>query len=146
MAGPWNPRLKKGAHNLIFFHRGRFRSNTLANINAFGPNNNKVKDAQNIDLPPHYITSVQVGYLFQQGQTYHISMLYNATSKNVDFGIYQNGQLVKGGHFAATASNQILTIPGTGLVAEFGNYNNQGLPEVSSLGWKFANFHVEIVH
>ena len=40
VAGPWNPRLKKGAHNLIFFHRGRFRSNTLANINAFGPGNN----------------------------------------------------------------------------------------------------------
>jgi len=146
IAGPWNPRLKKGAHNLIFFHRGRFRSNTLANINAFGPNNNKVKDAQNIDLPPHYITSVQVGYLFQQGQNYHISMLYNATTKNVDFGIFQGGQLVKGGHFSATASHQILAVPTTGLVAEFGNYNNQGLPEVSSLGWKFANFHVEITH
>jgi hypothetical protein len=146
VAGPWNPRLKKGAHNLIFFHRGRFRSNTLANINAFGPNNNKVKDAQNIDLPPRYNTQVQLGYLFQQGQSYHISMLYNAALKNVDFGVFQNGQLVKGGHFSATASHQILTIPGTGLVAEFGNYNNQGLPEVSSLGWKFANFHVEITH
>jgi hypothetical protein len=31
-------------------------------------------------------------------------------------------------------------------VAEFGNYNNQALPEVSSLGWSFANFHVEITH
>ena len=39
----------------------------------------------------------------------------------------------------------MITVPGTGLVAEFGNYNNQALPEVSSLGWKFANFHVEIV-
>ena len=36
-------------------------------------------------------------------------------------------------------------MPGTGLVAEFGNYNDQPLPEVSSLGWKYANFHVEIV-
>lgn len=146
VAGPWNPRLKKGAHNLIFFHRGRFRSNTLANINAFGPNNNKVKDAQNVDLPAKYSTSVQLGYLFQQGQTYHISMLYSAVTKNVDFGIYQNGQLVKGGHFSATAKGGVLTVPVTGLVAEFGNYDNQALPEVSSLGWKFANFHVEITH
>jgi hypothetical protein len=146
IAGPWNPRLKKGAHNLIFFHRGRFRSNTLANINAFGPPNSKIKDAQNVDLPPHYTTSVELSYLFQQGQTYHIAMLYNATTKNVDFGVYQNGQLIKGGHFSATASHQILTVPATGLVAEFGNYNNQGLPEVSSLGWSFANFHVEITH
>jgi len=146
IAGPWNPRLKKGAHNLIFFHRGRFRSNTLANINAFGPGNNKVKDAQNIDLPAHYSTFLQAGFVFQQGQTYHISMLYNAATRGVDFGIYQGGNLVKGGHFDATASHQILTVPGTGLVAEFGNYNNQGLPEVSSLGWKYANFHVEISH
>ena len=51
VAGPWNPRLKKGAHNLIFFHRGRFRSNTLANVNAFGPSNNNFKSAQNLDLP-----------------------------------------------------------------------------------------------
>ncbi|HEX4496461.1 MAG TPA: hypothetical protein VIE43_12390 [Thermoanaerobaculia bacterium] len=146
VAGPWNPRLKKGAHNLIFFHRGKFRSNTLANINAFGPNNNKVKDAQNIDLPAKYNTQLQLGYLFQQGQTYHISMLYSAFNKNVTFGIYQNGNLIKGGTFAATAKGGILTIPATGLVAEFGNYNNQGLPEVSSLGWKFGNFHVEIAH
>jgi hypothetical protein len=145
IAGPWNPRLKKGAHNLIFFHRGRFRSNTLANINAFGPNNNKVKDAQNLDLPPHYSTSVQLGFLFQQGETYHISMLYSATDKRVTFGIYQNGTLVKGGSYDGSAHNRVITIPGTGLVTEFGNYNNQGLPEVSSLGWKYANLHVEIV-
>ncbi len=144
VAGPWNPRLPKGAHNLIFFHRGRFRSNTLANINAFGPKNNKVKSAQNIDLPAKYSTSTDFSYAFQQGQTYHVILLYNAAAKTVTFGVYQNGHLVKGGQYDATARNHLLTVPGTGLVAEFGNYNNQALPEVSSLGWKFANFHVEI--
>jgi hypothetical protein len=145
VAGPWNPRLPKGAHNLIFLHRGKFRSNTLANVNAFGPGNDKAKSAQNVDLPAHYSTSVQLGFEFQQGQTYHISSLYDAASKKVTFGIYQNGNLVKGGQFDATSRNRVLLVPGTGLVAELGNYDNQPLPEVSSLGWKFANFHVEIV-
>ncbi|HEY3569619.1 MAG TPA: hypothetical protein VGP73_16930 [Thermoanaerobaculia bacterium] len=145
VAGPWNPRLPKGAHNLIFLHRGKFRSNTLANINAFGPGNNKAKAAQNVDLPAHYSTSVQLGFTFQQGQTYHISSLYDAATQKVTFGIYQNGNLVKGGQYQATSRNRLISVPGTGLVAEFGNYNNQFLPEVSSLGWKFANFHVEIV-
>jgi hypothetical protein len=146
IAGPWNPRYKKGAHNLIFFHRGRFRSNTLANINAFGPNNNKVKDAQNLDLPARASTSVELGYEFKIGQIYHITMLYNAGARNVTFGVYQGGKLVKTGQFIATAGSGIVAVPATGLVAEFGNYNNQGLPEVSSLGWRYANFHVEITH
>jgi hypothetical protein len=145
VAGPWNPRLPKGAHNLIFLHRGKFRSNTLANINAFGTGNFKAKSAQNVDLPAHFSTSVELPFAFQQGQTYHISSLYDAAAKTVTFGIYQNGNLVKGGQFDATARNRLLLVPGTGLVAEFGNYNNQFLPEVSSLGWKYANFHVEIV-
>lgn len=144
VAGPWNPRLKKGAHNLIFFHRGRFRSNTLANVNAFGPNNNNFKAAQNLDLPARYSTSAKVGFAFQQGQTYHVSLLYSAFDNKVTYGIYQNGKLVNGGQYDGTAHNRVITVPGTGLVAEFGNYNNQELPEVSSLGWRFANFHVEI--
>jgi hypothetical protein len=145
VAGPWNPRLKKGAHNLIFFHRGRFRSNTLANVNAFGPSNNNFKSAQNLDLPARYSTSAKVAFAFQQGQTYHVSILYSAVDNKVTYGIYQGGKLVKGGQYDGSARNRLITVPGTGLVAEFGNYNNQELPEVSSLGWKFANFHVEIV-
>ncbi|HEY0511166.1 MAG TPA: hypothetical protein VGH73_04640 [Thermoanaerobaculia bacterium] len=145
IAGPWNPRLPRGAHNMIFFHRGRFRSNTLANVNAFGPGNDVVKSAQNIDLPPHYSTSTKVSILLQEGQTYHVAFIYDALNKAVSFVLSQNGQVLKTGRYDATAHNRLLVIPGTGLVAEFGNYNNQGLPEVASLGWKFANLHVEIL-
>lgn len=145
VAGPWNPRLKKGAHNLLFFHRGRFRSNTLANVNAFGPGNNKAKAAQNIDLPAKYSTSTQFGFAFQQGQTYHIATIYDAKNKAVSFVISQNGTVLKTGRYDATARNRLLAVPGTGLVLEFGNYNNQALPEVSSLGWAFSNLRVEIL-
>ena len=145
VAGPWNPRFKQGAHNLIFFHRGRFRSNTLANVNAFGPKSYGFKSAQNLDLPARYSTSAKLGYEFKQGQTYHISLVYSAVDNKVTFGVYQNGTLLKGGQYDGSARNRSITVPGTGLVAEFGNYNNQALPEVSSLGWKYANLHVEIV-
>lgn len=145
VAGPWNPRMKQGAHNLIFFHRGRFRSNTLANVNAFGPAGSSFKSAQNIDLPARYSTSAKLGFEFKQGQTYHISLLYSAVDNKVTFGVYQNGTLLKGGQYDGSARNRSITVPGTGLVAEFGNYNNQALPEVSSLAWRYANLHVEIV-
>jgi hypothetical protein len=144
-AGPWNPRLPKGAHNLVFFHRGRFRSNTLANVNAFGPGNNKVKSAQNIDLPARYSTSTQFGFAFERGQTYHVATIYDAKNKAVSFVISQNGKVLKTGRYDATAHNRLLTVPGTGLVAEFGNYNNQELPEVSSLGWSFSDLRIEIL-
>src|SRR5436305_6259032 len=145
VAGPWNPRFPKGAHNLLFLHRGRFRANTLANINAFGPGNNHTKSAQNIDLPAHSSTFSKFGLTFQQGQTYHISNLYDAVSKKVTYGIYQDGRLLKGGQYDATLRDRLIAVPWAGLVAEFGNYDDQPLPEVSSLGWKYANFHVEIV-
>jgi hypothetical protein len=145
VAGPWNPRLSRGAHNLIFIHRGRFRSDTLANINAFGPGNNDTKAAQNIDMPAKQSTFVRFPFVFRKGQTYHISQLYDAARKVVTYGIYQKGRLLKGGQYEGTAHSRLIAVPATGLVAEFGNYNDQFLPEVSSLGWTYANFHVEIV-
>jgi hypothetical protein len=144
IAGPWNPRMPRGAHNLIFFHRGKFRSNTLANLNAFGPSTYKVKLAQNVDMPAHYDTAFESGFTFVMGQTYHIVSVYDAFNKRVTFTVSQNGNVVKSGQLDATARSRVLLVPGTGLVAEFGNNNNQFLPEVSSLGWKYGNFHVEI--
>jgi len=35
--GPWNAKNPSGNHALLWMHRGRFRSNTVANVNAFGP-------------------------------------------------------------------------------------------------------------
>ncbi|HSS76038.1 MAG TPA: hypothetical protein VLV54_04760, partial [Thermoanaerobaculia bacterium] len=35
-AGPWNAKKPECAHNIAFFHRGKFRSNTFSNLNAFG--------------------------------------------------------------------------------------------------------------
>ncbi len=144
IVGPWNPRKKSGTHNMLFFHRGRFRSNTIANINAYGPAANAVKSQQNIDMPAHSYTQFKGGQVLTLGHTYHINLAYDALSKAVAFTLSENGHALKVGRYDATAKGHDLTIPTTGLVAEFGNYDWQALPEVGSIGWSFANFRVVI--
>lgn len=144
VAGPWNPRLPSGAHNLLFFHRGRFRGNTIANVNALGPKKDFLKINQNIDLPAKTNTSSKVAQSFVRGQTYHATVNYDASNKSVKLTLSQNGQVLRTLSLNGTARDRVLMVPASGLVAEFGNYNNQELPEVSSLGWTFSNFRVEI--
>jgi hypothetical protein len=144
IVGPWNPRKKSGTHNMLFFHRGRFRSNTLGNLNAYGPGGNTVKAQQNIDLPAHSYTQFKGGQVLTLGHTYHITHIYDAGGKVVTFILSENGHVLKQGRFTATARDHVVTVASTGLVAEFGNYDWQALPEVGSIGWSFANFRVVI--
>jgi hypothetical protein len=145
VAGPWNPRQKSGAHNLIFFHRGRFRSNTLANVNALGPSKFLFKINQNLDMPARSNTKAEIGFTFVQGKTYRVRVTSNALTNLVSCVLLEDGQVVRRMDFSGSARSQQITVPASGLVAEFGNYNNQALPEVSSLGWRFLNFRVEMV-
>jgi hypothetical protein len=144
IVGPWNPRKKSGTHNMLFFHRGRFRSNTLGNLNAYGPSANVVKAQQNIDMPAHSYTQFKGGQVLTLGHTYHITHIYDAANKVVTFIMSENGHVLKQGRFDATAKGKVVTVASTGLVAEFGNYDWQALPEVGSIGWSFANFRVVI--
>lgn len=145
VAGPWNPRMKNGAHNLLFFHRGRFRGNTLANVNAFGPKRSLFKINQNLDMPARTNTQAEVGYVFVQGQRYHIKMVQDAATRIVELTLSQDGQTLRMLRFGGSVKGGAIEVPATGLVAEFGNYNNQGLPEVSSLAFAYENFRAEII-
>jgi hypothetical protein len=144
IVGPWNPRKKSGTHNMLWFHRGRFRSNTLGNLNAFGPGANSVKAQQNVDMAAHSFTQFKGGLPLTLGHTYHITHIYDAASKIVTFIMSENGHVLKQGKFTATAQGKVVAVASTGLVAEFGNYDWQALPEVGSIGWSFANFRVVI--
>ena len=105
VAGPWNPRLKKGAHNLIFFHRGRFRSNTLANVNAFGPGQQQVQGRAE-PRPAGALQHQRRGRLrVPAGADLSRQHPLQRGSNKVTFGIYQNGNLVKGGQYDGTARN-----------------------------------------
>ncbi len=145
VAGPWNPRMKNGAHNLLFFHRGRFRGNTLANVNALGPNKSLLKINQNLDMPAHLNTKAETGFAFVHGQRYHIKMVQDAATHVVELTLSQDGQTLRTLRFGGSMKGGAIEVPATGLVAEFGNYNNQGLPEVSSLAFAYENFRAEIV-
>ncbi|HEV2853588.1 MAG TPA: hypothetical protein VHC97_12360 [Thermoanaerobaculia bacterium] len=145
VAGPWNPRQKSGAHNLIFFHRGRFRGNTLANVNALGPSKFLFKINQNLDMPPRANTKAEIGFTFVQGKTYHVRITSNAVTNRISCVLSEDGQVVRRMEFSGSARSQEIAVPASGLIAEFGNYNNQALPEVSSLGWRFLNFRAEMV-
>jgi hypothetical protein len=145
IVGPWNPRDHAGAHNMLWFHRGKFRANTIANINAYGPNANQIKTVQNLDMPAHYYTGPKFHQQLTLGHTYHLNVNYNAVVRAVVFTISENGHVLHVARYDATAQNHEVVIPSTGLVAEFGNYDWQALPEVGSIGWSFANFRVTIV-
>lgn len=143
-AGPWNPRLRSGSHGLMWLNRGRHRSNTVANVNALGPNKSLVKINQNLDLPPKDVTVAKGALAFQQGGKYHARVVYDAAAKSVALTVSRDGNVLKTLVFPATAKGRVIELHPNGLFADFGHYNNQHLPEVSSLGWKYSDFKIEI--
>jgi len=141
-AGPWNAKKPECAHNIAFFHRGKFRSNCFSNLNAFGPKKNWLKNNQNIDQPAGVNTNNRIGFHFIQGTTYHINYVFDAINKLVHVIVQQGGHDVAHLDMRATAENHILTIPATGPVLEMGNLLQQAGCEVPSLGWSWANLRL----
>jgi hypothetical protein len=141
-AGPWNSRKPQCAHNIAFFHRGKFRSNCFSNLNAFGPSRYWMKNNQNIDQPAGANTNAKTNFHFVQGTTYHINYVFDATNKQVHIIAQQGGHDVAHIDMPATAQNHLLTVPATGLVLEMGNLINQVGCEVPSLGWSWANLRL----
>ncbi len=90
------------------------------------------------------VTNAKSGLVFEQGKTYHARATYDAASKSVALVVSREGSVLKTLVFPGTAKGRVIEILPTGLFADFGHFNNQHLPEVSSIGWKFANFTVEI--
>src|SRR5947199_2740139 len=141
-AGPWNAAFPACAHNIAFFHRGRFRSNCFSNLNAFGPNKYWLKNNQNIDQPPGANTNNRINFRFQQGTTYHVNYVFDAVNKQVHVIVQEGGHDVAHLDMPATAQNHLLTVPSTGLVLEMGNLTNQVGCEVASIGWTWSNLRL----
>lgn len=143
-AGPWNSKLPACAHNIAFFHRGKFRSNTFSNLNAFGPSRNWMKNNQNIDQPAGQNTNARIYFTWVRGTLYHIQYIFDAVAKMVHITSSVNGIVVGKIDMRATAENHILTVPSTGLMLEMGNLRGQVGCEVPSYGWKWANLRLEM--
>lgn len=148
--GPWNKRQMSGNHALIFVHRGRFRSNTVSNVNAFGPGKAFVKMAQNVEMAKLTNTNAKMSILLQQNATYHFRYTFNAAAKNVTLEMFQDGELLRTSTMSTAPKIKFLSLPKAGMTpqgamfAEFGHNRGQHPPEMDSPGWLYTNFRAEI--
>lgn len=143
--GPWNLEKIPGNHAIIWLYRGKFRSNSIANVNAFGPNKFTIKMNQNVDLPAGAVTSEEVGLQLQQGKRYHLKYVYDATTNQITAEVSQGGTVLKTLHGQGTAQGNILAVEPPGLNVEFGHYPGQDGPEIPSWGWSYYDLKVEMV-
>jgi hypothetical protein len=143
--GPWSKKNPAGAHALLWIHRGRFRSNTVANVNFFGPRKNRFRNNQNLDLPALSNTNGTTGMTLEQGKTYHFRYVYDALVQSVVVTASLNGRVLKTIRMGGSVSHNTITIPASGLVTELGHYSFQEGPEVATLGWRYSNLRVEMI-
>lgn len=134
------------AHALIWVHRGKFRSNTIANMNAFGTPRNEVKNTTNVDVPPAGLVQVQAPFIFQQGVTYRLRYVYDAENRQVTVTISSAGSVLSTLTQAATSAGGRLSIPAAGFFVQFGHTAAQAAEgfEFPTYGWNYANLRVEM--
>lgn len=148
--GPWHKKTPHGNHSMIWLHRGRFRSGTISNVNAFGPKKSIVKMNQNVDMAQKQNTNQKASLALVNSNTYHLRYIYDASNRNVSTEVFLNGELLKKIDMLGTAQNRTLSVPVFGystkgaLFAEFGHFAGQHFPEMPSFGWRYSDLRVEM--
>jgi hypothetical protein len=143
--GPWNTSKNPNNHAIFWLHRGKFRGNTIGNVNAFGPSKFTIKAAQNINMAARTQTDSEQGVPLVQGTRYHVTYTYNAEAGSVTCVVTANGSAVLTLGFSAASAGGALTVPTSGLNIEFGHNAGQEGPEVPSHGWTYSNLRIEMV-
>lgn len=148
--GPWHKQHPNGNHGMMYLHRGRFRSNTVSNVNAFGPKKSFVKMVQNVSLPPLHNTNQKMPYELKQNTPYTFRYIYDAANKLITLELYERDVLIKTSTMKGTTNNRTMAVdansmsPKGSLFAEFGHHKGQHLPEVTSYGWRYSNLRIEM--
>lgn len=147
--GPWNPTNLAGNHAIIWVHRGKYRSGTIANVNAFGPGKAVVKNNQNVDMPPGQVTSNDQKRLFERGTKYRLRYVYDAQTNVIRVIVTSGGVQLNDFVMQGTAQGGSIAIqpsgPDQGLVVQFGHHRGQEGPEIPSYGWKYENLKIEMI-
>jgi hypothetical protein len=144
--GPWNTTKIPGNHAIVWLYREKFRGNTIANVNAFGPDKFSLKASQNINLAPRALTVSETGVPWEQGRRYHLKYTYDAELNRVFVVLSAGGTTLKSFDFAGTTPNGVLTVPAKGLTVDFGHYSTQFEgPEVASFGWSYWDLRIEMI-
>lgn len=148
--GPWHKQHPNGNHGMMYLHRGRFRSNTVSNVNAFGPKKSFVKMVQNVGLPPLHNTNQKMAHELKQNTPYTFRYIYDAANKLITLELYERDVLIKSTTMKGTTNNRTMAVdansmsPKGSLFAEFGHHKGQHLPEVTSYGWRYSNLRIEM--
>lgn len=141
--GGWNNRCAPTNHNIMWLYRNQpghpFRSNSLANVNAFL---DRLRNNQNIDLPPKQNTNKDVRIDWKQDVWYSIRYTYDARASLITVELREDGSAVAGFSMPGSARSGVITVPSYGLKVDFGHLAGQHCPEVNSIGWDFRNFYV----
>ncbi len=137
---------ESGSHNLIWVYRGKNRSNTIANLSAFGPPRSTLKNTSNVDVTPANVSNRETALAFQQGVLYHVHYVYDAENGSIITTISTGGVTVATMTQNATAKNHTLTLPAAGFNVQFGNTAGQGASNLwPTYGWRYANLRIEMV-
>ncbi|MFL6293575.1 MAG: hypothetical protein ACJ759_21995 [Thermoanaerobaculia bacterium] len=144
--GPWTASKPDGNHNLIWIHRGKYRSNTLVNVNAFGPPRSGIKNTQNLDMAAKALTLKEVPLVLQQGVSYHIRYVYDAEINKITMTVTSGGATVSTLEMAGSALNNTITVPATGLYVQFGHTAEQAAEgiEFPTYDWVYSNLRIEM--
>ncbi|HKV09879.1 MAG TPA: hypothetical protein VJ725_17190 [Thermoanaerobaculia bacterium] len=147
--GPWNLSKVPGNHAIIWLYRGKYRSGTIANVNAFGPGKYAVKNNQNVDLPAGQVTSNEQKQTFEQGRKYHLNYTYDAQTNVIRVIVTSGGVQLNNFTMQGTAQGGAITIQPSGgdqgLIVQFGHRRGQEGPEIPSYGWRYENLKIEMI-
>lgn len=145
--GPWTGSRPDGNHNLIWIHRGKYRSNTIANVNTFGPPRSGIKNTQNVDMAARAVTMQEVPLTLQQGVLYHLRYVYDAETNRITLTVTSGGATVATLEMNGSAINKAINVPATGLFVQFGHTAAQaaGGIEFPTYGWVYSNLRIEMV-
>ena len=145
--GPWTGSRPDGNHNLIWIHRGKYRSNTLANVNTFGPPRSGLKNTQNADMAARAVTAQEVPLTLQQGVLYHLRYVYDAETNRITLTVTTGGDTVATLEMNGSVINKTITVPAAGLFVQFGHTAAQaaGGIEFPTYGWVYSNLRIEMI-
>lgn len=144
--GPWATREPDGPHAVLWLYRGKYASNTIANVNVHGPKKNKIRMNQNVDLAGRADRITQQNGVYEVGKTYRFFYNYNAEGGVIRVRTTEGDRVVNDITWVEgmTAERRTLTIPASGFNVVFGHRGNLHY-EVPSYGWTYSNFRVTMV-
>lgn len=156
--GDWSARDRSGVHNLAYVFLDRYRSGVVGNVNAVGPNKDRVKWMQNYGMAicgtgRACNTTGSRGHRLEANRIYHLIYVFDAAAKRVTLTLQDSGRNTLATASGPTGGSDALKVKpygkgeldGLAMVIEFGNYLGQHPPEEATLGWLYGNVHVELM-